>query len=119
MNDNSQYRGKSKSVTLLLSNMLYRDTTAKTIASYDIYVCESRNFIHDTEIENQKRRTTGWKLTLNHRQYIGPAVLNLEATYQHGTHWFGTLPAFEEYSTTKLTKLCHRTSKNHSIFSIS
>ena len=59
MNNDSQYRGKSKSVTLQLSNVLYRDATAKIIASYNICVRESRNFIHNTEIENQKRHTTG------------------------------------------------------------
>lgn len=96
MNDDIQYRGKSKSLNLQLSNVLYRDATAKTTATYDINLRETRNFVRDTEIENQKRRTTSWKLGLNHRQYIGQSTVTAGASYQHGTRWFGAMPAFEE-----------------------
>lgn len=97
LNSDIKYRGKSKSLNFQLSNVLYRDATAKTTASYDIYVRETRNFVQNTEIGNQKRRTTAWKLGLNHRQYIGQATVNAGASYQHGTRWFGAMPAFEEY----------------------
>lgn len=96
MNDDIQYRGKSKSLNLQLSNVLYRDATAKTTATYDVNLRETRNFVRDTEIENQKRRTTSWKLGLNHRQYIGQSTITAGASYQHGTRWFGAMPAFEE-----------------------
>lgn len=98
MNDDIQYRGKSKSLNLQLSNVLYRDATAKTTATYDVNLRETRNFVSNTEIENQKRRTTSWKLGLNHRQYIGQSTLTAGASYQHGTRWFGAMPAHEEYS---------------------
>ncbi|WP_432652757.1 ShlB/FhaC/HecB family hemolysin secretion/activation protein [Providencia vermicola] len=96
MNDDIQYRGKSKSLNLQLSNVLYRDAMAKTTATYDVNLRETRNFVRDTEIENQKRRTTSWKLGLNHRQYIGQSTITAGASYQHGTRWFGAMPAFEE-----------------------
>ncbi len=57
-NSDIQYRGKSKSLNLQLSNVLYRDATAKTTATYDVNLRETRNFVQNTEIENQKRRTT-------------------------------------------------------------
>lgn len=98
MNDDIQYRGKSKSLNLQLSNVLYRDATAKTTATYDVNLRETRNFVSNTEIENQKRRTTSWKFGLNHRQYIGQSTLTAGASYQHGTRWFGAMPAHEEYS---------------------
>ncbi|HEM6866068.1 TPA: ShlB/FhaC/HecB family hemolysin secretion/activation protein [Providencia rettgeri] len=96
-NSDIEYRGKSKSLNLQLSNVLYRDATAKTTATYDVNLRETRNFVQNTEIENQKRRTTAWKLGLNHRQYVGQSTINLGASYQHGTRWFGAMPAFEEF----------------------
>lgn len=97
LHEDIQYRGKSKSLNLQLSNVLYRDARAKTTATYDVNLRETRNFVRNTEIENQKRRTTSWKLGLNHRQYVGQAVLTAGASYQHGTRWFGAMPAYEEY----------------------
>lgn len=96
-NSDIRYRGKSKSLNLQLSNVLYRDATAKTTATYDVNLRETRNFVGETEIGNQKRRTTAWKLGLNHRQYVGQSTLNVGASYQHGTRWFGAMPAFEEF----------------------
>ncbi|WP_153188820.1 ShlB/FhaC/HecB family hemolysin secretion/activation protein [Photorhabdus khanii] len=49
-----------------------------------------------TEIDVQKRRTSSWSLGLDHRHYIGPAVLDAGVRYQKGTRWFGALPAHEE-----------------------
>lgn len=96
-NSDIRYRGKSKSLNLQLSNVLYRDATAKTTATYDVNLRETRNFVGNTEIGNQKRRTTAWKLGLNHRQYVGQSTINVGASYQHGTRWFGAMPAFEEF----------------------
>lgn len=96
-NNDIRYRGKSKNLNLQLSHVLYRDATAKTTAIYDVNLRETRNFVGDTEIGNQKRRTTAWKLGLNHRQYVGQCTINLGASYQHGTRWFGAMPAFEEF----------------------
>ncbi|GAB1439311.1 ShlB/FhaC/HecB family hemolysin secretion/activation protein [Providencia sp.] len=96
-NSDIRYRGKSKSLNLQLSNVLYRDATAKTTATYDVNLRETRNFVGETEIGNQKRRTTAWKLGLNHRQYVGQSTLNVGASYQHGTRWFGAMPAVEEF----------------------
>lgn len=97
MNSDIEYRGKSKSLNLQLSNVLYRDASAKTTATYDVNLRETRNFVQNTEIENQKRRTTAWKLGLNHRQTVGQSTLNVGASYQHGTRWFGAMPAYEEF----------------------
>lgn len=96
LNGDIKYRGKSKSLNFQLSNVLYRDATAKTTASYDLFMRETRNFVRDTEIEGQKRRTTAWKLGLNHRQYVGQSTLTAGASYQKGTRWFGAMPAYEE-----------------------
>lgn len=92
-----QYRGKNKSLNVQLSRVLYRNASAKTTASYDVNVRETRNFIADTEIEGQKRRTSSWKAALNHRHSLGQSTLTAGASYQQGTRWFGALPAYEEF----------------------
>lgn len=92
-----QYRGKNKSLNLQLSRVLYRNASAKTSASYDVNVRETRNFIADTEIESQKRRTSSWKAALHHRHFLGQSTLTAGASYQQGTRWFGALPANEEF----------------------
>lgn len=90
------YAGKSRSLDVQVSRVLHRNATSKTTATYDVLVKESRNFVNDTEITSQQRRTSAWRLGLAHRHYIGPATLDAGVSYQRGTRWFGALPAWEE-----------------------
>lgn len=90
------YAGKSRSLDVEVSRVLHRNATSKTTASADVLVKTSRNFINETEIESQQRRTSAWRLGLTHRHYIGPATLDAGVSYQRGTRWFGALPAWEE-----------------------
>ncbi|WP_163434829.1 ShlB/FhaC/HecB family hemolysin secretion/activation protein, partial [Escherichia coli] len=52
------YSGKSRSLNLQLSRVLHRGASSRTTASYDVLLRETRNFIDDTEITAQKRRTS-------------------------------------------------------------
>lgn len=90
------YAGKSRSLDVQVSRIMHRDAVSKTTATYDVLVKESHNFVNDTEITSQQRRTSAWRLGLTHRRYIGAATLNAGASYQRGTRWFGALPAWEE-----------------------
>ncbi|WP_380181720.1 ShlB/FhaC/HecB family hemolysin secretion/activation protein [Kalamiella sp. sgz302252] len=90
------YAGDSRSLDLQISRVLHRNATSKTTATYDVLVKESRNFINDTEVVSQQRRTSAWRLGLAHRHYIGAATLDAGVSYQRGTRWFGALPAWEE-----------------------
>lgn len=90
------YAGKSRSLDVQASRVLHRNASSKTLATYDVLVKESRNFINDTEVVSQQRRTSAWRLGLSHRHYIGPATLDAGVSYQRGTRWFGALPAWEE-----------------------
>lgn len=90
------YAGKSRSLDIQVSRVLHRNAASKTTVSADVLVRESRNFIDDTEIVSQQRRTSAWRLGLSHRHYIGPATLDAGVSYQRGTRWFGALPAWEE-----------------------
>nr|WP_235192672.1 ShlB/FhaC/HecB family hemolysin secretion/activation protein [Pantoea sp. IMH] len=90
------YAGKSRSLDLQISRVLHRNAASKTTATYDVLVKASRNYINDTEIVSQQRRTSAWRLGLSHRHFIGPATLDAGVSYQRGTRWFGALPAWEE-----------------------
>ncbi|MGD8164523.1 ShlB/FhaC/HecB family hemolysin secretion/activation protein [Pantoea sp. FN0307] len=90
------YAGKSRLLDLQVSRVLHRNATSKTTASYDVLVKASQNFINNTEIASQQRRTSAWRLGLTHRHYLGPATLDAGVSYQRGTRWFGALPAWEE-----------------------
>lgn len=90
------YAGKSRSLDFQISRVMHRDAVSKTTATYDVLVKESHNFVNDTEITSQQRRTSAWRLGLAHRRYIGSATLNAGVSYQRGTRWFGALPAWEE-----------------------
>ena len=97
LNGDARYKGRSETLNAQLSNVLYRDATAKTSLNYGVNLRQTRNYIQETEIENQKRRTSTWKIGLDHRQYIGTSVLDAGVSYQRGTRWFGAMPAWEEY----------------------
>ncbi|PHM65044.1 putative hemolysin activation protein HecB [Xenorhabdus stockiae] len=92
----AKYRGRSHSLNAQLSRVLHRNANSKTTLTYGVNVRQTRNFIKQTEIAGQKRRTSHWRLALDHRHYLGPAVLDAGISYQHGTRWFGARPAPEE-----------------------
>ncbi|WP_072164793.1 ShlB/FhaC/HecB family hemolysin secretion/activation protein [Photorhabdus aegyptia] len=96
LNGDAKYRGKNRNLNAQLSRVLHRNASSKTILIYSVNVRETRNFMKQTEIGSQKRRTSSWSLGLNHRHYIGATVLDAGVRYQQGTRWFGALPAYEE-----------------------
>ncbi|XKM14517.1 ShlB/FhaC/HecB family hemolysin secretion/activation protein [Orbaceae bacterium ac157xtp] len=93
-----KYSGRSKSSNIQLSRVIHRNESQKTTLSYGLTFKESRNYIDDTEIELQHRRTTFWKLGFDHRHYIDDITLDIGANYQKGVRWFGALKAPEEES---------------------
>lgn len=107
LNSDYRYRGKSESLALQLSRVLHRSGSQKTSLTYDIITRESRNYLDDTQIDAQHRKTAAWKLGLQHRHYIYAATLDAGISYQRGTRWFGAIPASEEYfdEATALSKI--------------
>ncbi|WP_299998584.1 ShlB/FhaC/HecB family hemolysin secretion/activation protein [uncultured Cedecea sp.] len=99
LNNDIEYTGKSRNLSTQLSRLLFRNNVAKTTLSYGVNIKETRNYVNNTEIENQKRRTSSWKVGLDHRQYLDRVVWDTNLSYQRGTRWFGAMPAFEEYRT--------------------
>ncbi|MFQ1065045.1 ShlB/FhaC/HecB family hemolysin secretion/activation protein [Bordetella trematum] len=90
------YRGTSKNAEVRLSRLLYRDARSKTSLYGRGWMRQSNNFIDDTEIEVQRRRTGGWELGLSHRAYLGESTLDASLAYRRGTGAFHAMAAPEE-----------------------
>lgn len=90
------YSGDNNSLNLQIAHMLHRAASHKTTATYDINYRSTKNYIDETEIEIQRRRTAHWKLGLQHKHYFEHFTLNAGVSYQKGTRWFGAKPAPEE-----------------------
>lgn len=90
------YSGESKNADARLSRILYRDGSRKTTASVRGWMQSSRNYIDDTEVGNQRRRTAGWEIGFNHREFIGRATLDAGLSWRQGTGAFNAIPAPEE-----------------------
>ena len=90
------YSGESQQMKANLSRLLSRGSQHKTYINGALWTKKSHNYIDDTEVEVQRRRTAGWEVGLNHTQYIGDTVLQLFANYKRGTGGNKSLPAPEE-----------------------
>lgn len=91
-----QYSGESQQMKANLSRLLSRGSQHKSYINAGVWARKSSNYINDTEIEVQRRRTAGWEVGLNHTQYIGNATLQLAANYKRGTGAHRSLSAPEE-----------------------
>ena len=113
LNGDYRYSGDSQNLTVQLSRVLHRSGTQKTTFTYDILMRGAKNYINDTEIEVQRRRTAAWRMGLQHRHFIQQATLDAGISYQRGTRWFGALPAPEEYygDATALSKIIQLSSQ--------
>lgn len=94
--ENYDYNGNSDNMDIGFSRLIYRDNQRKTNVGFKLWRRESHNFINDAEIDVQARRTGGWQINLDHREYIGSSVLNLGLSYKRGTGTGHSIAAPEE-----------------------
>ena len=90
------YSGESKNARVKLSRVVYRDATRKTSISLLGYLQSSHNFIDDTEIGVQQRRTAGWEAGVSHQEHINNTRFDLDLNFHRGTGMFNALEAPEE-----------------------
>ena len=90
------FSGRSKNSDIKVSRLVYRDAVRKTTLSVRGFLRTFNNFIDDTEVEVQRRRTAGWEAAVNHREFIGSATFDANLGYRRGSGAFGALPAPEE-----------------------
>lgn len=96
LNQTYVYKGESERQQLALSRVLYRDQLSKLTASFTGYHRRSNNFIDDTEIEVQRRKSAGWIAGVDYRRYIGTSTMDAGISYQRGTGAFHAIAAPEE-----------------------
>ncbi len=92
LNGDINYRGESENVAFQLSRLLHRNASQKTTFTYDVLTRSSKNYINDTEVEVQRRRTSAWRIGLQHRHFISQAILDAGISYQRGTRWLVPYP---------------------------
>ena len=95
-NQSYVYRGISENNDLRFTHVLARDASQKWGFTIGAFQRKTRNYIDDTEIQNQQRIEGGWYSTLSHKAFIESATLDSNLTFKRGTHAFGALPAPEE-----------------------
>lgn len=96
INQTYLFSGESQTSDVRLSRLVYRDAVRKNTLSMRGWKRASKNFIDDTEIEIQRRRTAGWEAGVGHREFIGRAALDMNLAYRRGTGAMDALPAPEE-----------------------
>lgn len=96
INQSYIYSGESRNAEIKASRLVYRNAINKTIISVGGFFKKSSNYIDDTEIEVQRRRTAGWLLDFSQSWYLGRSLLDYNLRYQRGTGALDALRAPEE-----------------------
>ena len=91
-----RYSGESQSMELQVSRVLQRDALGKTTLTLSGFARRSQNFIDDTEVQVQRRRTGGWELIMSRGQRLADTITETRLRYRRGTRAFGAQPAPEE-----------------------
>jgi hemolysin activation/secretion protein len=78
--------------------VVHRDGRSKTTAGLEGFLRDSRNYIDDLEVRVQRRRTAGWKASLQHLRHAGVGTFSARLAWSQGTGAFGALPAPEALS---------------------
>lgn len=90
------YNGRSRSSDIGFTRLLHRDATRKTHLTGKLWMRDTRSYINDAEVEVQRKKTGGWMLGIQHKEYIGHTTLGLALHYKRGTRLGNALPAAEE-----------------------
>lgn len=95
-NEVLSYNGKSDSVVVTVSRLLFRNQSHKTTLNMRTYRKHATNSVNGIEIEQQRRRTAGWELGVNQRSYFGDTTVDANVSWRRGTGAFGATRAPEE-----------------------
>lgn len=96
INQTYEFSGRSQNAEIKASRLIYRNSINKTFASMKGFFRKSNNYIDDTEIEVQRRRTAGWELGFHQSWYLGQAILDYNLAYRRGTGAENSMPAPEQ-----------------------
>lgn len=96
LNQSYIYSGHSQNSDIKSSRLVYRNAINKTYLSLRGFFKKSSNFIDDTEIEVQRRRTAGWEVGFSQNWFLGQSMLDYQLAYRRGTGAMNALKAPEE-----------------------
>lgn len=96
INQSYIYSGHTQNVQLKASRLIHRDAINKTSVAVGSFFRKSYNYIDDTEIEVQRRRTAGWLAEFNQSWFLGRSLVDYTLSYQRGTGALDALKAPEE-----------------------
>jgi len=96
INQSYVFSGHSQNSEIKVGRLLYRNSINKTFASLKGFFRKSSNFIDDTEVEVQRRRTAGLEFGFDQSWNLGQAVLDYNLAYRRGTGAQDALKAPEE-----------------------
>lgn len=96
VNQSYLYSGRSENSDIKASRLIFRNAINKTYLSLRGFFRKSSNYIDDTEIEVQRRRTAGWEFGFNQTWYIGRSLLDYGLAYKRGTGALNALKAPEK-----------------------
>ena len=91
VNQDYIYSGESYNTEALVSHLVHRDSHSKTYLKVGGFAKQQNNFIDDTEIEVQKRRTAGYKAGIGYETIIGKTQWIGDVMYQRGTGAFDAI----------------------------
>lgn len=90
-NQDYVYSGESYTTDATLSHLVHRDNHSKTYLTAGGFAKQQNNFIDDTEVEVQRRKTAGYKAGVSYESNIGQTQLISDLTYQRGTGAFDAM----------------------------
>lgn len=90
------FHGRSSDARLKAERVVFRSSEARSSVSLEAFARRSENYIDDTEVLVQRRRTGGWELAAQHTQYLPASTWNVDYRFRQGTGAFGAIPAPEE-----------------------
>lgn len=96
VNQSYLYSGRSENSDIKASRLIFRNAINKTSLSLRGFFRKSSNYIDDTEIEVQRRRTAGWEIGFDQIWYLGRSLLDYSLAFKRGTAALNALKAPEE-----------------------
>ena len=91
VNQDYVYSGESYNTDILVSQLVHRDNRSKTYLKAGGFAKQQNNFIDDTEVEVQRRRTAGYKVGVGYETVIGKTQWLGDIIYQRGTGAFDAI----------------------------
>ncbi len=91
VNQDYVYSGESYNTDVLVSQLVHRDNHSKTYLKAGGFAKQQNNFIDDTEVEVQRRRTAGYKVGVGYETVIGKTQWLGDVIYQRGTGAFDAI----------------------------